>query len=185
METSVSAKFRTVDMAYIALFAVMIAVCSWISVPATVPFTMQTFGVFLAVGVLGGKRGTLAVLVYLLLGTVGLPVFAGFAGGVGCLLGTTGGYIVGFLCSALVMWAMERLPGKRQWVLAASMVLGLAVCYAFGTAWFMWVYARSTGAIGLWTALGWCVFPYIVPDLIKIVLALALRRRLAAAIHLR
>lgn len=185
METSVSAKFRTVDMAYIALFAVMIAVCSWISVPATVPFTMQTFGVFLAVGVLGGKRGTLAVLVYLLLGTVGLPVFAGFAGGVGCLLGTTGGYIVGFLCSALVMWAMERLPGKRQWVLAASMVLGLAVCYAFGTAWFMWVYARSTGAIGLWTALGWCVFPYIVPDLIKIVLALALRRRLAAVIHLR
>lgn len=185
METSVSTKFRTVDMAYIAMFAVMIAVCSWISIPATVPFTMQTFGVFLAVGVLGGKRGTLAVLVYLLLGMVGVPVFAGFAGGISCLVGSTGGYIVGFLFSALVMWAMEHLLGKKQWVLALSMVLGLVVCYAFGTVWFMQVYARNTGAIGVWTALGWCVFPYIIPDLIKIVLALVLCKRLAAAIKLR
>ena len=185
MEKTSQPKFRTVDMAYIALFAVMIAVCSWISIPATVPFTLQTFGVFLAVGVLGGKRGTLAVLVYLLLGIVGLPVFAGFSGGIGCLLGTTGGYIVGFLFSALVMWAMERFLGKKPWVLALSMVLGLIVCYAFGTVWFMQVYAKTTGAIGLWTALGWCVFPYILPDLVKIVLAMVLCKRLAAAIHLR
>ena len=185
MEKTSQPKFRTVDMAYIALFAVMIAVCSWISIPATVPFTLQTFGVFLAVGVLGGKRGTLAVLVYLLLGIVGLPVFAGFSGGIGCLLGTTGGYIVGFLFSALVMWAMERFLGKKPWVLALSMVLGLIVCYAFGTVWFMQVYAKTTGAIGLWTALGWCVFPYIVPDLVKIVLAMVLCKRLAAAIRLR
>ena len=60
------------DMAYIAMFAVIMAVCSWISVPYVVPFTLQTFGVFLAVGVLGGKRGTLAVLIYILLGCVGL-----------------------------------------------------------------------------------------------------------------
>lgn len=185
MEKTAALKFRTVDMAYIALFAVMIAVCSWISIPATVPFTLQTFGVFLAVGVLGGKRGTLAVLVYLLLGIVGLPVFAGFSGGIGCLLGTTGGYIVGFLFSALVMWAMERFLGKKPWVLALSMVLGLIVCYAFGTVWFMQVYAKTTGAIGLWTALGWCVFPYIIPDLVKIVLAMVLCKRLAAAIRLR
>lgn len=185
MEKTTQPKFRTVDMAYIALFAVMIAVCSWISIPATVPFTLQTFGVFLAVGVLGGKRGTLAVLVYLLLGMVGLPVFAGFSGGMGCLMGSTGGYIVGFLFSALVMWAMERLLGKKPWVLALSMVLGLIVCYAFGTVWFMQVYAKTTGAIGLWTALGWCVFPYIIPDLVKIVLAMVLCKRLAAAIRLR
>ena len=185
MEKTAALKFRTVDMAYIALFAVMIAVCSWISIPATVPFTLQTFGVFLAVGVLGGKRGTLAVLVYLLLGIVGLPVFAGFSGGIGCLLGTTGGYIVGFLFSALVMWAMERFLGKKPWVLALSMVLGLIVCYAFGTVWFMQVYAKTTGAIGIWTALGWCVFPYIIPDLVKIVLAMVLCKRLAAAIRLR
>ena len=156
-------KMRTLDMAYIALFAVLIAVCAWISIPTTVPFTLQTFGIFLAVGVLGGKRGTLAVLVYLLLGAVGIPVFAGFSGGVGCLLGSTGGYLVGFLFTALVMWAMERLMGKKLWVLALSMLLGLVVCYAFGTVWFILVYARTTGEIGLLTALGWCVFPTFSP----------------------
>lgn len=185
MAGTTTAKFRIVDMAYIALFAVIIAVCAWISVPTTVPFTLQTFGIFLAVGVLGGKRGTLAVLVYLLLGAVGVPVFAGFSGGIGYLLGSTGGYIVGFLLTALVMWLMERLLGDKMWVLALSMVLGLAVCYAFGTAWFMAVYARTTGAIGLLTALGWCVVPFILPDLIKIALALVICRRLAAAIRLR
>ena len=92
---------------------------------------------------------------------------------------------MGFLFSALVMWAMERLLGKKRWVLALSMVLGLIVCYAFGTAWFMQVYARTTGAIGLLTALGWCVFPYILPDIVKIVLALVICRRLAAAIKVR
>ena len=178
-------KIRTVDMAYIAMFAVLIAVCSWISVPAAVPFTMQTFGVFLAVSVLGGKRGTLAVVLYLLMGLVGLPVFAGFSGGAGVLLGSTGGYIVGFVFLALVMWAMERLAERRIWMAALSMVLGLLVCYAFGTAWFMLVYARTTGPVGLWTALGWCVLPYIPVDLVKMALALTIRKRLALAIRIR
>ena len=186
MNTAVGAKLKTVDMAYIALFAVMIAICAWISIPMTIPFTMQTFGIFLAVGVLGGKRGSLAVLVYLLLGLVGLPVFAGFSGGVGCLVGSTGGYIVGFLLSALTVWGMEALFGFRKtWLLALSMMLGLAVCYAFGTAWFLYFYAHNTGPIGLMTALGWCVVPYIIPDLAKIALALVLRKRLAAIISIR
>lgn len=179
-----STKTKIYDVAFIALFAAVMAVCSWISVPATVPFTLQTFGVFLAVGTLGGKRGSLAVLTYLLLGAVGAPVFAGFSGGIGCILGSTGGYIVGFLFSSLVMWAMEHFFGKSRWVLALSMVIGLLVCYAFGTAWFMIVYANNTGAIGLWTALSWCVFPYIIPDAIKIVLAIVLCKRLAKACKL-
>ena len=185
MEAAVKPKMRTVDMAYIAMFAVVMAVCAWISIPAAVPFTLQTLGVFLAVGMLGGKRGTLAVLIYLLLGAVGMPVFAGFNGGLGYMLGSTGGYIVGFLLSALTMWGFEAALGRKTWVLAVSMVLGLAVCYAFGTAWFMVVYARNSGPIGLMTALGWCVIPYIVPDLVKIALALLLQKLLSAAIRLR
>ena len=185
MEAAVKPKMRTVDMAYIAMFAVVMAVCAWISIPAAVPFTLQTLGVFLAVGMLGGKRGTLAVLIYLLLGAVGMPVFAGFNGGLGYMLGSTGGYIVGFLLSALTMWGFEAALGRKTWVLAVSMVLGLAVCYAFGTAWFMVVYARNSGPIGLMTALGWCVIPYIVPDLVKIALALVLQKVLSQAIRLR
>ena len=177
-------KMKTLDMAYIALFAVLMAICSWIAIPAAVPFTMQTFGVFLAVAVLGGKRGTLAVGTYLLMGAVGLPVFAGFSGGIGYMLGSTGGYIVGFLLSAIVMWAMEKIPGKREWLLPISMGLGLLVCYAFGTGWFMVVYGKNTGPIGLMTALGWCVIPYILPDLGKIALAMLLQKRLKKAIRL-
>lgn len=105
---------KTYDLVYISMFTVLIAICSWISIPAAVPFTLQTLGVFLAVGILGGKRGTMAVLVYILLGAIGIPVFAGFSGGIGVLTGTTGGYIVGFLASALVMWGMECAFGKGK-----------------------------------------------------------------------
>ena len=76
--------------------AALMAVCSWISIPTAIPFTLQTMAVFLAVGLLGGKRGTLAVTAYVLLGAVGAPVFANFSGGIGILLGQTGGYILGF-----------------------------------------------------------------------------------------
>ena len=178
-------KLSTKDMAYIGLFACLMAICAWISIPGQIPFTLQTMGVFLAVGLLGGKRGTLAVLVYVLMGAVGLPVFSGFTGGIGRLLGATGGYIIGFLASALLMWALEKVLGEKKWGLALSMLLGLIACYAFGTAWFLVVYTKNTGAIGLWTALSWCVFPYILPDCLKIALALAIRKRLAAAIRLR
>ena len=178
-------KIRTLDMAYMALFAVLMAVCSWISLPlGPVPFTLQTFAVFLAVGVLGGRRGTITILVYILMGAVGLPVFSNFSGGIGQLMGATGGYILGFLGSALVMWAVEALLGKKTWVRAVSMVLGLVVCYAFGTFWFMQVYARTSGPVGVMAALGWCVFPYILPDLGKIALALLLGNRLSPVLKL-
>ena len=166
---------RTKDIALIALFTALLAVCSWISVPTAIPFTMQTFGVFLTIGLLGGKRGTAAILTYLLLGAVGLPVFSGFTGGIGHILGP---YILGFILTALLMWLAEALMGKSLKVLAASMVAGLIICYAFGTAWFIIVYTKNTGEIGLMTALGWCVFPYIIPDVIKIILAVVLTRRL-------
>lgn len=177
MELAAS-KFRTRDIAYIGIFAALIAICSWISVPTTIPFTLQTLGVFLAAGVLGGRRGTLAVLVYLLLGLVGLPVFAGFTGGPGALVTPSGGYLIGFFFSALLMWAMERAFGQKLPVLGVSMVLGLLVCYAFGTAWFMVAYPMGGEAVGLWTALTWCVFPYAGFDALKIALALGLAAQL-------
>lgn len=178
----VTTRSKTQDMAYIAVFAVLIAICSWISIPATVPFTLQTFAVFLAVGVLGGKRGSMSVLIYILLGAIGVPVFAGFSGGISALFGTTGGYIIGFLFSALLMWGIEKLFGRKIWVLGISMLLGLILCYAIGTVWFMMVYAKTSGAIGLSTVLAWCVIPFIIPDVIKIVMALTLSKRLAKLI---
>lgn len=181
-----SERGKTYDMAYIAIFAVLMAVCSWISIPTAIPFTLQTFAVFLAVTVLGGKRGTMSVLVFVLLGAVGVPVFAGFTGGLYVILGNTGGYIIGFLFAGLIMWLMERLFGRKMWVQAASMLLGMVTYYVFGTIWFMFVYMRTTGPVGLTAVLGWCVIPFIIPDLVKAALALflgnTLRKPLSAII---
>ena len=177
--------FQTIDLAYIALAAVLMAVCSWISIPTVVPFTMQTFAVFFVLLFLGAKRGLTAIVVYLLLGIVGVPVFAEFTEGIGILLGNTGGYLVGFLFVGLIYWLAVAVLGKKLWVEAASLAIGMLVCYAFGTAWFMIVYARTSGAVGLLTALGWCVFPFMLPDAVKLGLALVLAKRLAAVIKLK
>ena len=176
--------FQAIDLAYVAVCAALMAVCSWISIPATVPFTLQTFAVFCSLGLLGGRRGTAAILVYLLLGALGVPVFAGFSGGIGILFGTTGGYLLGFILMGLVYWLGERLSMDSRIIRIISMVLGLLLCYAFGTAWFMFVYARQTGAIALGTALAWCVVPFLLPDLVKMALALLLSGRLRKALHL-
>ncbi len=176
-------RFRTRDLCYMALMAVLIAVCSWVTVPSVVPFTLQTFAVFCALELLGGARGTTSVLVYLLLGAAGLPVFHGFTGGLGVLLGTTGGYLLGFLLTGLVYWLFERF-GRSLWLRVAALLLGLALCYAFGTLWFMTVYARASGAISLMTALGWCVFPFLLPDGVKLALALLLAARLKPLLKL-
>ena len=171
-------KSKAYDLVLIALFAALIALCAWVTVPYAVPFTMQTFGVFLALLLLGGKRGTICMAVYLLLGAVGLPVFSGFRGGVGALVGSTGGYLVGFIVSALLMWALSGFARKSRWTLAASMALSLAACYAFGTAWFVIVSVRAGKAMTVGAALSMCVLPYIVPDAAKLWLACVLARRL-------
>lgn len=174
---------KTFNLSYIAVSAALMAICSWISIPTVVPFTLQTFAVFLTVGLLGGKRGTAAVVIYLLLGAIGIPVFSGFSGGLHVILGNTGGYLIGFVLSALIMWAMEIICGRKMWCLGLSMVLGMIAYYAVGTIWFMMIYMKTEGAVALSTVLGWCVFPFILPDLIKITLAMALTRQLRRSIH--
>lgn len=171
-------KLNVRQMTYAALSAALIAVCSWVTIPAAVPFTLQTFAVFTACSLLGGKLGLCAVALYMLLGAAGLPVFSGFGAGVGALFGPTGGYILGFAFTALAMWGVQVKFGDRLPVRVSGMALGLLLCYAFGTAWFMAVYARTSGPIGLGAALSMCVLPFILPDCVKIALALFVSARL-------
>ena len=119
------AKSRILETTYIALFAALIAVCAFITIPMPLPFisfTLQTFGVFAALGILGGRDGTTAVAVYILLGAIGVPVFSGFRGGFGVLIGPTGGYIAGFLGAALVYWLMTARKNTT-----ARKIAGMAV----------------------------------------------------------
>lgn len=170
--------FNTTDIVYIAVAAVLIAICSWISIPTLVPFTMQTFGVFCVLAILGGKRGTVAIVIYLLIGAVGVPVFANFSAGIGAFLDSSGGYLIGFIFTGVIYWTGGSIFGKKLWVEIVSLIVGLLVCYAFGTVWFMVVYTRTVETVGLATALAWCVMPFIIPDMVKLGLALVLAQKL-------
>lgn len=170
-------KFKTIDLVYVGLSAALIAVCAWITIPLTVPITLQTMGVCLVASLFGAKRGTFATVIYILLGAIGVPVFSGFKAGAGVLLGSTGGYIIGFIFTAIIVGLVSDKTNKL-WALVVSMVVGILVCYVFGTAWFAVVYAKTSEPAPLATILGWCVFPFLIPDAVKIVIAGILTNRL-------
>ncbi len=179
IENTISSnRISTKEIVLTAMFTAIITICAWISIPiGPISFTMHTFAVFFAVCILGGRNSFFSVLTYLLLGAVGLPVFAGFKGGIGVLVNTTGGYLLGFLLIPLIYLVAEKIFGKSLAVRIISLIIGLAVCYAFGTAWFMFVYTRNVGAVTIGKAMKWCVTPFVPFDLIKLALAFVVSDR--------
>ena len=179
------AKQRLIKCAICAVFAAVICVLSPFAIPAAVPVTLATLGVYIAAGCLSAPMSTAAVAVYLAIGAIGAPVFSGFTGGIGKLVGPTGGYLVGYLplaalTSALV--SLWRRYGKKEGrkpapiavdlaVRAASMIAGTVVLYALGTAWF--VFSQKTT---LAAALPLCVFPFLPGDAAKILAAAIVSR---------
>ncbi|MBO4831906.1 MAG: biotin transporter BioY [Oscillospiraceae bacterium] len=171
-------KLTVRDMAEVGLFTAVLVICSWISIPSTVPFTLQTLAIFLSAGLLGTRKSVAAVIVYILLGAAGVPVFSGFRAGIGTILGPTGGYMIGFIPAVIIAGAGISRFGRSFPVMAASMSAGLIVCYAFGTLWFAFVYTGAANVTGIGSILSMCVVPYIVPDAVKIILAAILSRRI-------
>ncbi len=165
---------KVLKLTLTALFAVIISVCSMLSIPAAVPFTLQTFGVFLALFVLGGKYGTLSIAVYVCLGLVGLPVFHSFTGGIGALMNGTGGYIFGFLLSGAVYALITKILGNSKRVKLIAAFAGLCVCYVAGTLWFAFTAAQGSGILPVVFT---CVVPYAIPDTAKILLAFFIAKR--------
>lgn len=174
-------KTNVQEMALIAVMAAVTCILGPLSVPiGIVPISLTTFAVYLAVYVLGWKRGTISYIAYLLIGLVGVPVFSGFAGGVGKLFGPTGGYLVGMIFMALLCgWCIDTFQCKLV-PSFIGMILGTIVCYAFGTAWLAFQASMSFSA-----ALAAGVLPFIPGDLAKMVIAAVIgpqiRRRLAQA----
>ena len=162
-------KLNVRKMVLCSLFASLMAVCAWICIPVPpVMVTLQTFGVLMALGILGGKWGTLSIALYLAMGMVGLPVFAGFRGGISVLLDTTGGFLWGFLAGGLVFRLTEKL-GKLP-----ALVLCQLTIYACGSFWFR--YWAGSGSFG--AAMLTCVVPYLIPDGLKLWLAWNLSGRI-------
>ena len=167
-------QFSTRILAQQGLFVAGLTICAWISIPfGDISFTLQTFALYLALFTLGGKRGSVVFFVYLLMGAVGLPVFSGFRGGFGVLLGPTGGYLWGLAFAGPIYWLFTRMGGEK--CALGAVVCAMVLCYLGGTLWFLYAYA---GQSPWWTVALKCVAPYLLPDAAKIALAYAVSRRL-------
>ena len=175
---------RTYDLVLESICAALITICSWISLTVMeIPFTLQTFGILLVLYSIGGKRGTIAILVYILLGVIGVPVFAGFKSGPAAVMGPTGGFIIGFVIAGLIYWLIDsRWLGKYKKKASSRMLISIVegiifeiILYTFGVIWFVLIYTRNTGAIGIGSVLAMCVVPFIIPDIIKLLAAASLR----------
>lgn len=170
--TSRNTTTKTYSLTTIALMAAVTCVAGPLTIPiGPVPVSLVPLVILLSVYILGTKKGTLSLLIYLLIGAVGVPVFSGFTGGIGKLAGPTGGYLIGYIFAALIAgWFIHHFYDKVI-VQFLGMVLGLVVLYAFGTVWLAYS-AHMTPAAAI--AAG--VLPFVVFDLIKIVIAIVLGR---------
>lgn len=162
-------KIRTKQMVLIALMTAVTCVLGPLSIPlpfSPVPISLTNFAIFLAIFILGMKNGTISFIIYLLLGAVGVPVFSSFRGGLQVLAGPTGGYLIGFIFLALIMgFALDHFDRKLVPTII-GMVIGMAVCYAFGTVWLAKLLSLSFKE-GLMMG----VIPYLPGDAAKIIIA--------------
>ena len=162
-------KIKTKQMVLIALMTAVTCVLGPLSIPLPfipVPISLTNFAIFLAIFVLGMKNGTISFIIYLLLGAVGVPVFSSFRGGLQVLAGPTGGYLIGFIFLALIMgFALDHFDRKLVPTII-GMIIGMVVCYAFGTVWLAKLLSLSFKE-GLMMG----VIPYLPGDAAKIIIA--------------
>lgn len=172
---------KTYSYVVTAFGAAIIAVLAQITIPLPlIPITGQTLAVGLIVTILGKKNGTLAVLLYILLGVIGLPVFSGFSGGLAVIVGPTGGYIIGFLVQAYLMGLYMEKFGVSYIHSTIANLIGMVITLAFGTTWL-----KFAGDLSWTAAFMGGVYPFIIVGIIKAVAAawigVVVRNRLESA----
>ena len=172
---------KTKKITMIGLMTAVTCILGPLSLPlpfSPVPITLPNFAVFLSIYILGMKYGTISLLIYLALGTIGLPVFSSFSGGLGKLAGPTGGYLFGFIFLALIHGFFMLRFHKKTFASIIGMTLGMIACYLFGTIWLalhMSLTFKAALMIG--------VIPYLPGDAVKIALAAIIGPKLSSAIQ--
>lgn len=166
---------RIRELCTVAITSALLCISALVYIPMTVPITLQILVLFLSLFTLGGRLTAVAAAVYILIGTIGLPVFSGFSGGIARLFDATGGYIIGMLLGALLYWLLEYVFPKKDIYKILNAVAVLALIYLTGTLWYAFVYggAESLGAVFVA-----CVLPFIIPDAVKIYIAFIISRRM-------
>lgn len=166
------------NLAIAAITAAVLCIFSPISLPfGPVPVSLATFAVCLISAFTPYKQSVAAVIIYILLGAAGLPVFSGFVGGFQQIAGITGGFIIGYIPCALITSVLIERFADKKYIYPLSMAIGVFVCYLFGTLWYS--LQTNTGIIASITV---CVLPFIAGDVIKIsaasITGIILRKRL-------
>lgn len=191
----INKKQITYDIILIGLFTSVLIICSWITIPTLIPFTLQTLAICLITLLLGLKKGTIAIILYIILGLIGLPVFNSFRSGFSVILGPTGGYIIGFIPMLLVSRLLITIFGlnkqskdissdeknnKKQIIKmlfsSLALLIGTIVCYIFGSIWFILVYGPDNANFSY--VISVCIIPFIIPDIIKIIISVIVSNRL-------
>lgn len=198
MATGVSQSKKILQMTLIAVMAAMICVVAPFSIPlpfTLVPISFTNLMIYIAVFALGWKRGTLSYVLYLLIGLVGIPVFSGFTGGPAKLVGPTGGYLIGFVFTAIATGIIIDFASRKECstkskttlfrivLYVAGMLLGLFICYVFGTAWYMLQQGMEFRAAYINSVLAVCVIPFLPGDAMKIVIAIVVGIPLRATLR--
>jgi len=148
--------------------SVFIALSAWLAIGWPVPFTMQTFAVLMIGALFGARRATMTVMLYLIEGAIGLPVFSHGQGGIAVFFGQTGGYLIGFVVAAYITGSLAQRGWDRRFITTAlAMLIGNIFIYAFGI-------LRLTMLLGFDSALKTGLYPFIVGAVIKIILAAGL-----------
>ena len=160
----------------ISLGASIITICSWIAIPMTISFTLQTLAITLILSLLEAKKGVLSIVLYLFLGTIGIPVFSGFRGGFSALIGPTGGYLVGFILWGLLLIILEKTSNKILFQII-NHFLGLILCYTLGTIWFSMIMKMD-----ILTSLSICVAPFVIFDILKIAIGVLVANKIKTII---
>ena len=170
---------KTKEMIHIALMAALISVSAPLSIPiGNVPISLATLTIMLSGALFGRKIGALSTILYILLGIIGIPVFAGYSSGIGVILGMTGGYVVGYIPLAYLSGLFAELGKnktgiKQLFIQFTGMILGTLVLYIIGTIYFEYIMQ-----LPLWSALMACVIPFLPGDLVKMILVVILSKRL-------
>ena len=166
------------DVVNIGISVCLLIISSWIQIPLTIPITLQILSIFVISGIFSFKQSFVSVIIYIVLGIIGLPVFSMFNNGIGVIVGYNGGFIVSFILIPIIVNIFNYKTKDNYKLLFVSFIVSLLMVYILGSIWFMKVYLMNTGTISYINVLAIAVIPFIIPDIIKIVIALIIIRKI-------
>ena len=161
---------RIFDITVMSVCTASIIISAWLTIPFFIGITLQTLAIFLVCLIFKFKISFFSILSYILIGALGLPVFSGFNSGIAAIVGSTGGFILSFMLFPVIFMLFGNHYRKSHMLRIISMISCLLICYLSGTLWYCLIFC-SGGLNNIWGAMTVCVFPFIIPDIIKIFLA--------------